>query len=99
MPRILRTRASRIDYEEIWSYLAVRDLSAADQLIDQLDATLEVIASTPRMGRRMEELAPNLRSFPVGNYLIFYRPLEDGVQLIRLLHGARDITPECFAEE
>lgn len=99
MPRILRTRASRSDYDEIWSYLAVRDLSAADRLIDQFDATLEVIASTPRMGRKVEELAPNLRSFPVGNYLIFYRPLEDGMQLIRLLHGARDITPEYFAEE
>ena len=69
------------------------------RLIDQFDATLESIAATPRMGRKVEELAPNLRSFPVGNYLIFYRPLEDGIQLIRLVHGARDITPEYFAEE
>lgn len=99
MPRILRTRAARSDYDEIWSYLAVRDLTAADRLIDQFDATLESIAATPRLGRKMDELAPNLRSFPVGNYLIFYRPLEDGVQLIRLVHGARDITPEFFAEE
>ena len=99
MPRILRTRAARSDYDEIWSYLAVRDLSAADRLIDQFDATLESIAATPRMGRKVEELAPNLRSFPVGNYLIFYRPLEDGMQLIRLVHGARDITPEYFAED
>ena len=99
MPRILRTRAARSDYDEIWSYLAVRDLTAADRLIDQFDATLESIAATPRMGRKVEELAPNLRSFPVGNYLIFYRPLEDGIQLIRLVHGARDITPEYFAEE
>ena len=73
--------------------------TAADRLTDQFDATLEVIASTPRMGRKVEELAPYLRSFPVGNYLIFYRPLQDGMQLIRLLHGARDITPEYFAEE
>jgi toxin ParE1/3/4 len=99
MPRILRTRASLGDYEEIWTYLAVRDLAAADRLVDQFDATLEVIASTPRMGRNVNELTLGLRSFPVGNYLIFYRPLEDGIQLIRLLHGARDITPELFREE
>ena len=98
MPRVLRTRASRSDYDEIWSYLAVRDLAAADRLIDHFDATVESIAATPRMGRKVEELAPGLRSFPVGHYLIFYRPLEDGIQLIRLLHGARDITPEFFAE-
>jgi toxin ParE1/3/4 len=77
----------------------VRDLAAADRLVDQFDATLKFISSTPHMGRRVEELARNLRSFPVGNHLIFYRPLEDGMQLIRLLHGARDITPEYFAEE
>lgn len=98
MPRILRTPASRSDYE-IWNYLAVRDLAAADRLVDQFDAILAVIAVAPRMGRKVDELAPRLRSFPVGNYLIFYRSLEDGVQLIRILHGARDISPEYFAEE
>jgi len=51
------------------------------------------------MGRKVEELAPNLRSFPIGSYLIFYRPVEDGIELIRVLHGARDITPEYFAEK
>ncbi len=99
MPRILRTRASRSDYDEVWSYLAVRDLAAADRLVDQFDSTLETIASNPRMGRKAEEFAPGLRCFPVGSYLIFYRPIADGIQLIRLLHGARDITPEYFAEE
>ena len=88
MPRILRTPASRSDYDEIWSYLAVHDLTAADRPVDQFDATLAVIAATPRIGRKVEELAPNFRSFPVGNYLIFYRPLEDGMQLIRFCTGA-----------
>ena len=55
MPRILRKRAARSDYDEIWSYLAVRDLSATDRLIDQFDATLESIAATPRMGLKVEE--------------------------------------------
>jgi toxin ParE1/3/4 len=97
MAHILRTRASSEDYDEIWSYLAMRDLAAADRLIDQFDATLKIIALTPRMGRIVEELGSNLRSFPVGNYLLFYRPIEDGIQLI--LHGARNITSEFFDEE
>jgi toxin ParE1/3/4 len=99
MPRILRTRDSRLDYDEIWSYVAVRNLEAADRLVLQFDATLSVIASTPKMGRDAGELATNLRCFPVGSYLIFYRPIQDGIQLIRILHGARDITPEFFVEE
>jgi len=40
MPRILRTPASRGDYEEIWTYLAVRDLAAADRLIDRFFTVL-----------------------------------------------------------
>jgi toxin ParE1/3/4 len=99
MPRILRTRESRLDYDEIWTYIAVRDLAAADRLVQHFDATLNVIATAPNMGRKVEEFAPNLRSFPIGSYLIFYRPIEDGIQLIRVIHGARDITPEYFAEE
>ena len=75
------------------------NLDAADRLIDHLEATLNVIASAPDMGRIVGELAPDLRSFPIGSYLIFYRPIEDGIPLIRVLHGARDITPEYFAEK
>ena len=97
MPHILRTRESRLDYDEIWHYIALRDIIAADRLIDQFDSTLNVIASAPQMGRSVEDLAPNLRTFPIGSYLIFYRPMEDGIQLIRVIHGARDITPEYFA--
>ena len=43
------------------------------------------------MGRARPELAADLRSFPVGNYIIFYRPIEDGVEIVRVLSGARDI--------
>jgi toxin ParE1/3/4 len=43
------------------------------------------------MGVSREELEATLRSQPVGNYLIFYLPLEDGVDIIRVLHGSRDM--------
>ena len=49
----------------------------------------------PEVGRQRPDLAPNLRSLPAGNYVIFYRPIPDGIQLIRVLHGARDI-PAIF---
>ena len=98
MQQILRTRESRADYDEIWDYLAQHDLAAADRMIRSLEAKLVVIASAPNMGRSVEDLAPNLRSFPLGRYLIFYRPVEGGIQLIRVLHGARHFTPEYFPE-
>ncbi len=47
----------------------------------------------PYMGRQREELAARLRSFPVGSYVIFYRPIDDGIEVARILHGARDFPP------
>lgn len=69
MPRILRTRESRCDYDEIWSYIATRDLSAADRLIRQFDATLSVIAAAPNMGRKVEDFSANLRSLQCIHFL------------------------------
>ena len=43
------------------------------------------------MGRTRNDLATGLRSFPVGNYVILYRPLENGVEVVRVVHGSRDI--------
>jgi toxin ParE1/3/4 len=50
-----------------------------------------MLSDHPHAGQRRTELRPCLRSFPVGNYLIFYRPLRGGVELVRVLHGARDV--------
>ncbi len=96
MPTILRTRQSRLDYNDIWDYIAQDNVLAADRVIDQIEVKVNLLASTPALGRPVEELAPNLRSFPLGSYLIFYRPMEGGIQLIRVIHGAREITPEYF---
>ena len=43
------------------------------------------------MGRARDELAADLRSFPFGRYVIFYEPIEDGIDVVRVLHSARDI--------
>jgi toxin ParE1/3/4 len=99
MPRVIKSRLSRDDYLEIWLYVARDNPAAADRLIDQFDANLDALARNPMIGQRADGFAPGLRSLPVGNYLIFYRPMEEGIALARLLHSARNITPEFFDEE
>jgi toxin ParE1/3/4 len=46
------------------------------------------------MGRSREELAAGLRSIVLKPYVVFYRPLDDGIELIRILHGKRDVPDE-----
>jgi toxin ParE1/3/4 len=43
------------------------------------------------MGRKNYELLPNFRSLVYGKYIIFYFPMSDGINVVRVLHGARDM--------
>ena len=87
---------AELDAIEIWVHVARRDPVAADRLVDRLTALIARLVEQPLMGRAADHLLPGLRSFPSGEYLIFYRPDDDGVCVVRILHGARQITPELF---
>jgi toxin ParE1/3/4 len=50
-----------------------------------------LLARQPYMGRARPELAYNLRSIALARYMIFYRPSSNGVEIVRILHGSRDI--------
>ncbi|MET4716406.1 plasmid stabilization system protein ParE [Bradyrhizobium japonicum] len=50
-----------------------------------------MLVENPLAGRERQELRDSLRSFPVGNYVIFYVPLPDGVEIVRVMHGRQDI--------
>lgn len=78
------------DLDEIWLTIAEDSLDPADRMIDRLTDSFILLAGQPLMGRERPELAPNLRSFPVDSYVIFYRPTTDGISIARVLHGSRD---------
>lgn len=87
-----------IDLLEIWSYISQNSFDAADHFLDQLEQQFDLLASTPFMGRKRDELLPGLRSVSYKNYLIFYRTRNDDVEIIRVLHGARDLE-KLFKDE
>ena len=51
----------------------------------------------PLAGRARLDLRPNLRSFPVGSYIVFYVPQPDGVEIVRGMHGHQDIDADDMA--
>ena len=91
MPRVTRRPLAEADIFEIWDYIADDSLAAADRWVDRLDVQFRLLAAQPMMGRARDELAPGVRSFPFGRYVVFYLPLDDGIDVVRVLHGARDI--------
>ena len=79
------------DLFEISLYLARQgSIETAERFIDAVHEQFRRLADHPGMGRAREELAPGLRSIPEGKYVIFYRALQEGILIVRVLHGSRD---------
>jgi toxin ParE1/3/4 len=79
------------DLVEVWWHIAKDNVEAADKFIATLISKFALLATQPKMGRMRPELAPRLRSFPVGQHIILYRPLPDGVEIARVLHSHMDL--------
>ncbi len=95
MPAIHRSRRSNLDIVEIALRIAADNPDAANRWLERVDEKFRLLTQMPEVGRNRFELASGLRSLAVGNYIVFYRPVSDGIQVIRVLHGARDI-PALF---
>jgi toxin ParE1/3/4 len=84
---------ARADLDEIWRYIAQDNPEAADKYIRAIISRFPTLAAMPLLGRERPEIAPELRSFVVGHHVIFYRPMENGVAIARVLDGVRDLPP------
>jgi toxin ParE1/3/4 len=85
------TRRARQDVLDIWRYIAQDNEPAADRFVDLLVHHFQLIGDNPYIGRRRDELRSGYRSFPGGEYLIFYRVSEPGVRIMHVVHGRRDL--------
>ena len=92
--------AAEEDLQEIWAYVAQHNLEAAIKLIKEITGKFAILRDHPHIGREQHKLLVNLRSLVVKGYFIFYQPFEDGVEILRVLHGSRDIESifESFLE-
>ena len=84
------TPLARKDLQEIKAYIAQDTPKVAKQYMDILKQKCNMLAQTPTIGVCREDYC-KLYKFPVDNYLIFYRITKSGIEVIRILHGSRDI--------
>lgn len=94
MSRIRWTRDARRDASDIWHYIARDNIPAADAVTDGFTENLGLLAQNPLLGSSRSELGEHVRSFSIGNYILFCEPVPGGILLVRILHGARDIPRE-----
>jgi toxin ParE1/3/4 len=87
------------DLEQIATYIAERSVEIALNFVHELREKCESLADAPRgypLVPRHEHLG--IRRRPFGNYLIFYRVGPDAIEVVHILHGARDYEPLLFPE-
>lgn len=100
MPLIERTDAANRDLISIAEYIAGENPDAAERVLDAVENKCNQLLENPRMGAECNDLADGLRQFWVSPYpyVLFYRIIDEGIRLIRVLHGHRDI-PSVFRSE
>jgi len=97
MLRITRHRKAKRDLLEIFVYIGERNMDAAERFLRAVDEDLKRLSHMPNIGAERNTDNPKLRgirSLPVSdfrNYLLFYRPVDEELQLLRVIHGARDL--------
>lgn len=92
--RARKSPRAEIDLTSIWDFIAEDNVKAADALLVRIEAAFDMLVENPLAGRAREDLALTLRSFPMGSYIIFYIPVSNGIEVVRVLHGRQDIEPD-----
>lgn len=97
-PPVIRREEARQDLLDHYVYIGRDNLDAADRFLAAAEAAFEQLAQMPGLGAPRRFRNPDLadvRQWRVPgfeNYLIFYRPLDDGIEVLRVIHSARDIS-------
>lgn len=93
MAVVRKTKQANEDLYQIWYYIAVEHGNPrnAERFIDLLDQAMVDLSKSPNLGTSKEEYIKGIRQFVFQKYLILYFVLEDGIEVVRVLHSARDI--------
>ncbi len=96
MSVVEKTAQAEDDLLSAWLFIAPDNLRAADALLDELEKLFDLLADNPLMGTLRPDIAPDFHFFPAKkDYFVMYRPILDGVEIVRVLHMSRDL-PNMF---
>jgi toxin ParE1/3/4 len=92
MARVRYSKLASSDLYENSEFIARDKPEAAYRWVEEIEAACHTLAMHPEMGqRRMSKNHGPCRSFSCGSYVIFFRGLDDGVEIIRIVRGERDL--------
>lgn len=90
--QVVFTPLAEEDLNEIWFEIALDNIRAADETVDQIRNRTTQLSLFPESGRLRLDIANDVRSLVVGNYIVLHRIGDEVVDVVRIVHGARDLT-------
>ena len=88
--------AAEEDLLDIAVFIAQDNQARALTFVDELESKCDALGHAPGIGTSRPELGDGVRMLPHGRYLIFYREVNKGLRVERIMHGARDIGGDAF---
>lgn len=86
------------DINEICDYIVQNNSRSASNLFDAIRQKCKLVANFPNMGKSYAQVRPNLRGFLVGDYIIFYYAHKQGIFIVRIISGYRNLDT-LFSED
>jgi toxin ParE1/3/4 len=91
MTNVFLSVEAEVDVLEITGFISSGDEAVVRKFVGRLTEVLDSLAEHPEMGKRRDDLREGLRSISFNPYLVFYKVKDDEVEIVRIIHGARDI--------
>lgn len=97
MPNIIVRSRARDDMAGIFARIAPHNLEAALRVNDAIEHAIAFLGEHPGAGPSCESTRPGTEDFrfwplkKYTDYLVIYRPTTDGIDVVRVVHGALDM--------
>jgi len=87
------TTQARRDFRAIWEFIALDDIDAADRVAGRLEKAFQLLTKFPRKGHMRSDVSTSepVLFWIAGSYVIVYRPTPKPLQIVRIVHGSRDL--------
>jgi toxin ParE1/3/4 len=89
--KVFRSAKAQEDLVQIWIYIAMDSERAFDRVLDAIEGKFDALGDFPEIGGARDDIRPGLRMLVSSEYVILYRVSADGVDIVRVVHGQRDL--------
>ena len=93
---VINVLASK-DLNDIADYFTENNIEAGERFFVAFNRKCKQLVAFPNSGKSYDSINAELRGISIENYVVFYRLLEDGIEILRVIHGRRNF-PTAFED-